>query len=262
MGHQRLGTIPTSQSWNTVVGLLGTDVYGGFESPNRLAAATLDAAQPALAVANQDDGFRYTFYLLSQIALASRQPDWLERLQALGIHLSAESSVFDLTSQVQYTLDDYIARTGHPTDISEMAQRAAAEALTSLASNHTIGLFDKGGDELQSTIRLMSTQRGFGELGQRFFGRFMARFLNFYLSRVTAAYVGGTGRPSVGAVTAFNRSLRRHCEESARIVRDYCGEWYSKTEYEHRINRKNTGKFMAHAVTKLSAELRKQRERI
>src|SRR5262249_19116033 len=68
-------------------------------------------------------------------------------------------------------------------------------------------------------------KKGFGELGQRFFGTFVARFLNFYLSRVTAATLGSRGLRDLADLTEFNRSLRMHCNQSARIVRDFCGEW-------------------------------------
>jgi len=47
-------------------------------------------------------------------------------------------------------------------------------------------------------------------------------------------------------------------EESARIVRDFCGEWYSKTEYEQGINLDNSSRFLAVAVRKLRSELEQQ----
>jgi hypothetical protein len=112
---------------------------------------------------------------------------------------------------------------------------------------------------LQAVVRPLSTEAGFGRLGQRFFGRFLARFLNFYLSRITAAKVGNARLGSVSEVARFNDALSTHCEESALVVRDFCRDWYSKTEYTERINPGNASRFIAHAVEKLSLELAKQR---
>jgi len=160
---------------------------------------------------------------------------------------------------VQNAIDDYLAAHGHPSDISEIAQRSAGEALATLAGPRATTLFGSGRDELQAAIRELSTKKGFSELGQRFFGRFLAYFLNFYLSRITATQLGGERLQQVGDLSRFNEILRVHCEQSARIVHDFCGEWYSKTEFREGINLDNTSRFVAVAVKKLQAELKRQK---
>ena len=241
MGHQRLGTIPTSLKWDSVLELLfresatlaTSDSSAGIAAlSSALAAETLNAAAPALLAAYADEAVRYTFYLLTQIVLAARHDDWRERFAVHDIQLTEKSSVFDLTSQLAYAVDDHLLVSGRPTNVSEMAQDAAGEALTNLANSRTLSLFDSGGSEIKEALRAMSTEKGFSQLGQVFFGRFTSRFLNFYLSRATAGSIGRGALSSVGEVAAFDEALRTHCEESARIVRDFCGAWYSKTEFE------------------------------
>jgi len=56
----------------------------------------------------------------------------------------------------------------------------------------------------------------------------------------------------------FNNALRTHCDQNARIVRDFCGEWYSKTAYKEGIDLENASRFLAVAVRKLSSELEQQ----
>jgi hypothetical protein len=62
----------------------------------------------------------------------------------------------------------------------------------------------------------------------------------------------------LGDVAEFNHALERHCDQSARIVRDFCGEWYSKTEHQTGISPSNASRFLAVAVKKLSNELEQQ----
>jgi hypothetical protein len=63
----------------------------------------------------------------------------------------------------------------------------------------------------------------------------------------------------VGAIAQFNAALRSHCDQSARIVRDFCGDWYSKTEYQKGIDLENTSGFLAVALKKLRSELEQQK---
>jgi hypothetical protein len=266
MGHQRLGSIPTSRRWADVVDLVagtGSAQSGGLSTTTHtipdIADRTLQAAEAGLERAIGEPGLRYTFYLLTQIVLAAREVDWRVKLSELGIKLVDSSSVFDFTSEVQRVIDDYLQSHGGSTDTSEMAQNAAGEAITELTGSNAVTLFGAGEEELKAAIRSLSTKTGFSNLGQRFFGSLMTRFLNFYLSRVTA---GQLGKRLGGAsdLTEFNDALRTHCLQSAKIVRDFCGEWYSKTEFKSGIDLDNTSGFMAVALRKLQAELRRQRE--
>jgi len=265
MGHQRLGDIPKSYRWNTVVASVasgGGGLGGGVSSEyvGDVASRTLDAAAAGLDRAIGDTGLCFTFYLLTQIALASREEDWRPRLRRLGIRLSENASLFDLTSQVQRIVDDHIEAHGRPTDLSEMAQQAAGEAIAALAGPNARTLFGSGAAELQDAMRQLSTRAGFARLGQRFFGRFMTRFLNFYLSRVTAEHVGRSALGGINDLSRFNDTLATHCQQSARIVHDFCGEWYSKTQFQTGIDLENSSHFVAVAMRKLQAELAKQRE--
>ena len=265
MGHTRLGSIPKSRAWTEVVEQVAGTGLGEFVAPasadiGAIAAKTLEAAGKGLDKAVDDTGVRYTFYLLTQLALASRARDWEAELGKHGIHLSPESSLFDFTAEVQAAIDRYVGRSSlGTTDLSEIAQQSAGEAILSLAETRTASLFGGGSIDVQEAMRSLSTKKGFGELGQRFFGRFLGRFLNFYLSRVTAAQLGRQRLRELGDVAQFNEALRSHCDQSARIVRDFCGAWYSKTQYEQGIDIENATRFLAIAVQKLRSELEQQK---
>lgn len=266
MGHQRLGEIPKSQRWATVVATVATGGGGGggfaglAQSVADIADRTLEAAEAGLERAIDDAGLRYTFYLLTQIVLAARESDWRAELQQHGIGIDASASLFDFTDSVQEAIESYIRQHGGPTDVSEIAQQSAGQALAELAGPDAVTLFGAGSAEAQDAVRKLSTRAGFGRLGQRFFGCFTARFLNFYLSRITAGEVGKQSLDHSGELSRFNDVLSTHCNQSARIVHDFCGEWYSKTEFQKGITLENTSGFMAVALRKLQAELRRQRE--
>ncbi|TAK21533.1 MAG: hypothetical protein EPO26_14390 [Chloroflexota bacterium] len=269
MGHTRLGTIPKTRKWRAVVaevarvGEIGFGGAGGrtvdlADDVEDLSRRALDAAKNGLDRAVDDAGLRHTFFLLTQLVLAARHEDWRARLGLVGIRVPEVATVFDLVVEVQAAIDDTVAFRGRATDISEMAQQAAGEAITALAGPRALTLFGENADDVRLAVRTLSTRNGFGELGQRFFGGFMTRFLNFYLSRVTASYLGGPRVEQVGDVTRFNDALAHHCQESARIVRDFCAQWYSSTEFREGITPENTAGFMAVAIRKIQSELSRQ----
>jgi hypothetical protein len=266
LGHTRLGPLPKSKSWSQVVESLtgsGSRHYAASSSASRIniiAAETLRAAKATLARASYDPGVRYTFFLLTQIVLASRDRDWRRKLDLHGISLTDQASIFDLTAGVQGAIDRHTSGTAlGATDLSEMAQQAAGAALTSLLAAEIPSIFgDSEAQDLKKALRSLSTKKGFGQLGQKFFAHFVARFLNFHLSRATAAGLGTPRLQNLGSIGEFNDALTTHCEESARIVRDFCGDWYSKTEYGQGIDLANSGRFLAIAVRKLKSELQHQ----
>src|SRR4051794_35807234 len=125
MGHTRLGDIPTNKKWKEVVALIAAE--GDSELLSRetladdveaIAARALNAAQAGLQVAVQDKGLRFTFYLLTQVVLATRQGDWEQKLAAFGVRLPSEPSLFDFTAAIQNSIDDYITGHGRASDIS------------------------------------------------------------------------------------------------------------------------------------------------
>jgi hypothetical protein len=264
VGHTRLGNLPKTQKWLDLVGrIAGSPVSGGMLSAasyvEAIAAQTLEASRAGLDNAKHDSGVLYAFYLLTQVTLASRNRNWEDALALHGINLPNDGTVFDFTSEIQAAIDRHVSRSSSgSTDLSEMAQQSVGEALLSLADTRTTSLFGGSRDEVRNAIRTLSTKKGFGDLGQRFFGRFVARFLNFYLSRATAAALGGPRLPELADIAEFNQALRAHCDQSARIVRDFCGEWYSKTAHQEGINPENASRFLAVAVRKLRSELEQQ----
>ncbi len=261
MGHTRLGTIPKTRKWLEIVTAVAGGESGGSAvgEVEEIANKTLETAGAGLEKATEDAGFSYVFYLLAQIALASRKDNWQQPLSELGIEMPADGTLFDLTSGLQAAVDDHLYRQGRTTDISEMAQQAAGEAIATLAAPWATTLFGSGSDELQAAVRRLSTKKGFSDLGQRFFGQFLRHYLNFYLSRITAGQVGTTRLQQVGDLSDFNEALETHCHQTARIVRDFCGEWYSKTEFQEGIDPENTKRFVAVALRKIKNELREQR---
>lgn len=252
MGHKRLyGPLPNTAPWRKVVSLLAED--GDVAA---IATSTSLAAQRGIDLAQVDEGLKHTFWLLSQVVLAARQDRFRATLQDLGVPVSSEPSVLSIVAGFTDAVDKHLRRTQARTDIGEMAQMAAAEAITSTLSRATHSLFDVTSVEVQQAVRDCSTKAGFADLAHDFFARFTHRFLTYHLSRELASHVGAGRRfPSPREHTQFVDQLMVHCSQAAQIVRQFAGDWYSKTNFEGGISPRKAGNFLYVALDKLRREL-------
>ena len=253
MGHIRLGTLPRTHQWIEVLDLIG----GGAGMPD-VAAATMDASQNGLLRAAQDPGLVYTAWLLTQVPLAARSDDFADRLRKLGLTVSDSPSLLEIAGGFTGAVDAHLRRTGGRSDLGEMAQMAASETLTALGTPANVALFEAAAPTVQETIRAFSTTKQFGGLAREFFARLSKKYLTYFLSRELSNHVGGNGRfSSIGQHAEFNEGLDLYCRQASRIVEEFSGGWFSKTNFEGGITQAKTAGFVHVALKKLRAELAK-----
>ena len=278
MGDHRMQFLPRTRNWRQVVGLLESDA-----DVAQIAGATGRAAQRGLALATDDEGLRYAFWLLTQVPLAARQENLVEALSRIGVRVSAEPSVFEVAGAFVEAVDGHLERFGRHTDIGEMAELAAAEALTALCSPKAEKLWRATPEDARSALGAFSTRRQFGVLAHAFFSRFLHRFLTYHLSRELPNHLGRERRfAGVDEHNDFDRSLALHCRETtkiaaedsefakaldlhcreaSRIVQQFAGDWHSKATYESGIDLTRTRGFLWKALDKLQGELAKRGQR-
>ena len=95
----------------------------------------------------------------------------------------------------------------------------------------------------------------------RFFADFFARTLRSYVDRELSNHVGGDSALStITESRDFLDSLDLHARQTARIMEEYAGGWYSKNNWEAQgeISQEETQRFVAHALRKIRSELKQQ----
>jgi hypothetical protein len=102
MGHIRLGKLPATKQWHQVVALLSRDA-----SVEQIAGASAKAADSSLAHARNDPAVQQSFWLLTQIPLAARAPDFAKGLQNLGLDVGASPSLFDVVGAFAKAVDNH-----------------------------------------------------------------------------------------------------------------------------------------------------------
>jgi len=248
MGQQRFTGLPRTAKWRRLFEQLVTGEGLASEDVRRLAALTVEAAATGFQRAEEDEGLRYTFYVLTEMGLAGQQPDWRSYLSGIGVQVADDPCPLDLTAGIQAAIDDHISAEAHPTDLGEIAQEAAGEALITFAAVDA-SILRRGRGELDHLMRRIASPTGFARLGQLFFGLLTARFINFYLSRISADQVGTDRIPTIADLSRLNDALRGHCEKSASGAADDCRQWFVEAGWAEHPIQKAAGKLLSDALT-------------
>ncbi len=256
MGHIRLGRLPHTRKWQQVV-----DLVGEAAPVDKIASASADAAEVSLRRASDDPALAHSFWLLTQIPIAARSPDFASSLERLGVRVGPNPTLMDVVGAFSQTVDQHVGRVGGRTDLGELAQHAAAESLAAVAGVDLPSLFSPTADDVKLAIGRLAARDRFASLARDFFARLTRRYLGYYLSRELSNFVGpGMPLPSIDAHTEFNAALEGHCREASRIVEEFAGGWFSKTHYEGGITPEKARRFAYVALGKIRNELRKRAE--
>lgn len=253
MGHTRLGKLARTRRWLQVIGMLQAGA-----SAAQVARATMIAAELGFTAAANDQGLLQTFWLLTQLPLAARSPAFVENLREAGLPVSDKPSPMELLSSFSQAVDSIAAKTGRRTDVGEMAETAALEVLTHYMEPRTKNLFGTTTQDVQSALASAGTNRQFSMLAQRFFANFTRRCLDYFVSREVANHVGpGQRFPTLQGKRSFDEALEAHSNQASRIVEDFAGGWFSKTNWEKQgISREAAKGFLHVAMKKLVSELK------
>lgn len=255
MGHIRLGVWPAGRRWEQVVGLLR---LGG--SVEDLAAATAHAAERELESAKSDPAFAQTIWLLTQLPLAARSPNFAAKLAGLGFDPGSEQTVLGLIAGFTNAVDRHAAAGEGLTDLGELARQAAAESLSAVLGSGTGSLFETDAESLRKDLERLATKAQFAGLARDFFARLTQKTLEYYISRALPDHVGpDRGFTTIDEQIAFRGALERHCYEAALIVEDFAGGWYSKNNYRGTLTAQSAQAFAAYALQKMRDELRARR---
>lgn len=253
MGHVRLGNLPRTRKWRDVVGL----IQGGAGTA-QLANATITAAEDGFKLAAEDKGLVETVWLLTQIPLAARTQDFGGALRKAGLNVSDSPSLMEVVGAMSDAIDSRLSNNGGRTDLGEMAQMAAAETISKEVGSRTQSLFGTTSDDVQSAFGHLATNKQFSGFARQFFARLTTKCLDYFLSRAMAHHVGDGKRfATLAQQSEFSKALDTHCREASRIVEDFSGGWFSKTNWEQKgIPRDNAAGFVHVAMKKIVAELK------
>ena len=228
-------------------------------SVENVAGASADAADSALNAARTDPVLVRSFWLLTQIPLAARAPNFEIAARNLGLDLGPEPTLMEVVGAYSEAVNRATAEISGRTDLGEMAQSAAAESLANVAGADLPSLFGTTAADVRLALGKLAAPDRFARLARDFFARLTQHHLDYYLSRTLSHHVGPDRQlANTADHSTFNTALEQHCREASRIVEAFAGGWFSKTNYQGGITPAKARDFAFVALGKIAAELRRR----
>lgn len=253
MGHVRLGNLPRTRKWQQVVAL----IEGGAGTA-QIANATITAAEQGFKLAAEDKGLVETIWLLTQIPLAAKTDSFTHALQSAGLDVSDSPGLMEVVGAFSDAIDKKLTNNGGRTDLGEMAQMAASETMTQIIGSRTQTLFGTTSDDVKDAFSKLATNKQFSIFARDFFARLTNKCLDYFVSRAVSHHVGeGRRFRTLAQQGEFTKALGTHSQEASKIIGEFSGGWFSKTNWEKKgISRQDAAGFTHVAMKKIVAELK------
>lgn len=255
MGHQHLASPPASRNFPAIVKLL----FAGNTPDAELVDAVAKEIDVLLRRAVKDPAFVEALWLLARIPQAAKAGNFSEALRAIGVKVPDTPSATDIVVGFDAAIEAaQRARGAGITDLSEMARQAGIAALCSLAQERLPALWEPTREDVRTTHATFAAPDKFGELAHRFFANLAERGIQYFLDREIPRHIGPDKLVhSVGDMAVFDGAVRRHCAESAMIMRPFAKDWLGKNVFKEGkdISRRDVAGFAAYASEKIRKEL-------
>lgn len=251
MGHERLGTLPRSKRWRTVVAGMSAFPAGGTDAAD-IARKVIDNVQDRVRRLSHDGGVLSSFQFLVALAVASRSPNpnverpWEIRLPEqptpLALSLALRSWVH-LHGSGEYTA---------------LATQAATDALVQWRTRRDADqadLFRTTPDPYEKW-RGIGEGRGFSELAHLYFSNFTRRYLNYFLEREASAVIA-----TIEYREQFDAAVAQHASETAKITQSFAAGWFNKYASAELPSVSEVDGFLGYSLQKIREELLRERDK-
>lgn len=257
MGHERVGELPKSRRWISLVHQMG-GVYASEIPIGDLAAQTLENVRWQYETLFRDDAVKSAFAFLTRLAHACRADDPQYELAASGVPIPDKLSLISILR----ILKAHIPADESASEYGQIAIGAAADALGNWYRDNAskqMSLF-KFSSEFLDSWRPLGNGSGFCELSRLFFGKLTERYLNYFLERAASVVC-----PTLEHRKQFKESIHkyvdlvsRHAFETAKITQSFAAGWYNRYARDKVPDDREIESFLSTAFGKMRDELRRE----
>ncbi len=146
-------------------------------------------------------------------------------------------------------------------NLGDIAREAGAAALAE-AVEAGMPMWSPTAADVQASVAVLRSPEKFGALAHHFHANIVERVIHYYVDRNLHKLVGADRvARSVHDLGTYNSAIRRHCIESALIMRAFARDWLGKNQYRDGkdISRDDARRFSAFAVEKIGNELKNRK---
>lgn len=225
MGHERVGFLPKSKSWNEVVNSIHS--YSD-ERPNVsiIAEQTIKNIRQKFLSLNEDSGFLASFKCLVVLSYANKAENPFSFLNENGIVVNNHGSLFQLTSATQ----KWMEKQNGSKEYNSLATKALIDTINSWVKTNqpNATLFGKN-ENILVPWEKATNGAGFCEVSREYFSRFTTNYLSYFLDRAASAQID-----SISERNHFSQSIKSHISEisthafeTSKIAQSFAAGWFN-----------------------------------
>lgn len=254
MGHERVGVLPSTKTWRSIVDDLGAATE--VAAIPQLADKTLRAVRDRYADVPNDRGVESAFEFMVALANAAR-PEFEREWVGFPLDLVGNPTPVQLTRQLR----TWVRSHAESLEYADLAERAVADVIADWHQRHAAQHSLFGPTSAADVWSEATSAAAFCDISRVFFGKLTERYLRYFLEREASSVL-----PSIDARDAFDRvlqlhvsSVARHTFESAKIMQSFAAGWFTKFGQGQRPSRREIRRFLRKAFEKMRAELARER---
>lgn len=178
MGHVRIGFLPHTKQWNSIVQSLSR--FGGdADVVLQIANNTLNAIRNTYETLPYDESIIKAITYLANLAFSAKQSDQIAYLNNNGYDVDEEMSLLSLVSSAQ----EYISVGQGSCEINKLAKDAAMQSIIKYYENHNDGQLTLFCGETRNPFASAGTGAAFCEMARSFFAVFTDKQIKYYVER-------------------------------------------------------------------------------
>lgn len=254
MGHERIGYLPKSKKWRTIVFEIAKFTANG-DTIAQIAKQTTKNLIYRYDNIEADKGVLAAFKFLILLSQSARQKNSSEYLRKQGILLPDNFNLLALSKAIR----EYINSNSESKEYSAFANHALIETVSQWSKQNQIQQqiqFDPGTNSFDEW-RSAADGRGFCELSRMFFSNFTDNYLKYFLEREASAKIN-----SLFDRDSFNKKLDQHLNdisnhafETAKITQSFSAGWYNNHAKDEIPSNEKIRAFVSFCFKKLNSEI-------
>jgi hypothetical protein len=259
MGHERIGYLPKSQKWRTIVDEVANFTANG-DTIAQIANQTTKNVISRYENIAADKGVLAAFKFLILLSKSATQKNPTDFLARRGINLPKNFNLLNLSKAIR----EYINTHTESKEYSSFANHALIETVSQWSKDNKIQQQILFSNETNSfdEWRSASDGSGFCELSRLFFSNFTDNYLRYFLEREASARID-----NLFDRDTFNKKLdshlnqiSKHAFETSKITQSFSAGWFNKNAKDDIPSNEKIKGFVSFCFQKLNSELTRERE--
>ena len=186
MGHERIGYLPRSKKWNTIVKDIGSYSTNN-DNISQIAQSTTKNVRTRFNRIGNDEGVIAAFKFIILLSQSTKQNNPYNFLSGYEINLPPNFNIFDLAQSVQ----DFISKNENSREYATFATQSMIDTISEWSKKNQLQqslVFDENNSPFE-IWRKASNGASFCELSRIFFSSFTERYLKYFLEREASSKI-------------------------------------------------------------------------